>query len=1137
MKKNRTHGLMDDIGLLKMIKMIRFTIFILLLSLSQTFAVNSYSQQTKLSLDMKNVRVEDVIDRIEKNSEFFFMYNKNRIDVDRKVDIQVAEKNIDQVLDKLFGNTGISYTIKDRQILLINSNLTEVGNEFASQQGKSVSGKVTDSSGAPLAGVTVVIKGTTTGIITDTNGNYLLSNVPPDAVFVFSFVGMKTQEVKFGNKKTIDVILAEEAIGLEEVVAVGYGTQKKVNMVGSVASVSGEKIASIPASDITNAISGRLPGSTVMQKSGEPGNDDAKITVRGRTTLGGNTGPLIVIDGIPGRSLVEVDPVDIESISILKDASAAIYGAQAANGVILVTTKKGKDGKPSLNYQFYQGFMTPTMLPKVLNAGDYATMLGEWEDYNHAERTYADEDIALYYNGKDPWEHPNSDWMSDLIAKWTMTTKHNITFDGGSNGMHYYLSFGYKKEDAIYKQESTNYKQYNLRAKLDLPITSWLKTSFDYAGFLNSSFYPTASAGSIYGQSTRIYPTYWSFWPNGKPGPDIEYGDNPVVTSSLEGGYDDTKDYKNEMTFNASIAPPMVKGLIINGMFTMDIYNTYRKQFQKPWTLYYPNWASAIRNSEGFVTSMDPTPKLVGNGFNQPQLHEDYNRFIRKLGNISINYSHDFGAHSIALFGAYEQLEQNSNAFGAFRKYYITDVVQTLNAGSNVEQDITGSMSIYGRKSWIGRFNYDYKDKYLLEVLFRRDGSLKFPPNSRWGNFPAAMIGWRASEENFWKENIPFINYFKLRASYGKMGMDPGDPFQYMNKYAITDGVAMGTSRQVETTVNQSGVANQHITWEKQTTYNAGFESKILNNMFSLNADVFYNERSDILAPRNASVPQFTGIALPDENIAKVNNRGFEIEAGYHKKFNNDLRLDVSGNISYNHNKVVFMDEPVRSVAWQERTGHPYGATLMYKAIGIFADQAAVDAYPHWKGAGPGDVIFEDVSGDSLITSDDQILLDKTDSPEIFYGITLDIQYKNWTLSVLAQGQGTYYQHSMADGRRGIGGNYFQWEFDNRWTPENTTTNVARAWNRSDAYWVFGVNESTYYWDNMAYCRLKNVILTYKIPKQIFGRSGISNVDVYFSGNNLALLYAAQHNFDPEIAAPMTYPAVKTFAIGAKITF
>jgi hypothetical protein len=224
-------------------------------------------------------------------------------------------------------------------------------------------------------------------------------------------------------------------------------------------------------------------------------------------------------------------------------------------------------------------------------------------------------------------------------------------------------------------------------------------------------------------------------------------------------------------------------------------------------------------------------------------------------------------------------------------------------------------------------------------------------------------------------------------------------------------------------------------------------------------------------------------------------------------------------------------------VAWQQRTGHPYGATLMYKAIGIFADQAAVDAYPHWSEAGPGDVIFEDVSGDGKITSDDQILLDKTDAPEIFYGISLDVQYKNWNLSVLAQGQGNYYRQNMEDGRRGIGGNYFQWEFNNRWTPENTITDVARAWNRGDSYWVFGVNESTYYWANMAYCRLKNVILTYNVPKRIFGKSGISNVDLYFSGNNLALLYAAQHNFDPEIGAPMTYPAVKTFAIGAKVTF
>ena len=1137
MKKNSTDKTVPH-SLKKMLRIMRLTLFILMVFASQIFATDLYSQQTKLNLSLSNTRVGNVLDEIENQSEFYFLFNQNLIDMDRIVTLSIKNKGITEVLDVVFAETDVTYVISDRQIIL---NVDAEANLLGMAQKQTISGQVTDENGHPLPGVTVVVKNSTTGTITDESGNYQLE-VPDGTDFlVFTFIGMRSVEEPVNNRMTVNVSMEPDVVGLEEVIAIGYASQKKANIVGSVTSVSGDKIAAIPAPDISNAISGRMPGSVIMQQSGEPGQNDAKILVRGRTTLGDDnddpsiTAPLVVVDGIPGRSLGDIDPVDIESISILKDASAAIYGATAANGVILVTTKKGRTGKPTLSYQFYQGFMKPTILPKVTNAGDYATMLSEYQDYEGKPRTFTNEDIELFYNGRDPWEHPNSDWVGDLIADWTTTSKHNISLDGGSNGMYYYVSFGYKNEEAIYKQESTNYKQYNLRAKMEIPVTDWLKTSIDYAGFLNNKLYPTKGADAIYGQSTRLVPTQWSFWPTGEPGPDIEYGDNPVVTSTLEGGSDDQKSYINQTSFNVSITPPFVKGLTLNGRYTYDVTNLYRKQFRKPWTLYFPKWDTAVRDSEGYITDMELTPTL--RGYSAPELAEDYDRSVRKLMNVSFNYARDFGDHSFNLFGAYEEIDQNSNNFGAFRKYFISEVVKTLDAGADADQDNWGSMEIYARKSWIGRVNYSYKGKYLVEGIIRRDGSLKFPPDSRWGNFPGLLLGWRASEENFWKENLGFINYFKLRGSYGKMGMDPGDPFQFMNKYILASGLTLGSGKVVETVVKQEGVANPFITWEKQTTYNMGFESQLLENMFSLNVDFFYSKRSDILASRDASVPEFTGLALPDENIAEVDNRGFEIEAGYHKTINRDLRVDFGGNIAYNHNEVVFMDEPERAQPWQQRTGHPYGATLLYNAIGVFADQAAVDAYPSWPGAKPGDVIFEDVSGDGEITSDDRILLDKTDAPELFYGITLDVSYKNWSLSMLAQGQGTYYRRNIADGRRGEAGNYFQWSFDNRWTPDNTNTDVARAYNRDDLYWAFDVNNSTYHYDNMAYCRLKNAVLTYHIPSHLFGATGISRANIYFAGNNLFLIYAAQKNFDPEIGAPMTYPAVKTFAIGARVTF
>ncbi len=1125
---------------LRQLKKIRRTsiALMLLMGLVVNVQASSYSESVKFDLKMNKVSLKEVFQTITDQSEFKFIYNNDVVNENQKVTLSTKDARVEEILDEILPQHKLDYKVIDRQVIVFPEENKAVVSPAAGQQEKTISGTVTDEGGEPLPGVSVVVKGTTTGIVTDVDGSYTLE-VPADAqTLVFSFVGMQTQEVTIGNQTNINVTLEAETIGLEEVIAVGYASQKKANIVGSVTSVSGEKIQSIPSADVTNAISGRMPGSVVIQESGEPGQNSARILVRGRTTLGGdaNTAPLVVVDGIPGRSLAEVDPMDIESISVLKDASAAIYGAQAANGVILVTTKQGATGKPRMNYQFYQGFMQPTILPKALNSGDYATMLSEYQDYENKERTFSNEDIELFYSGRDPWEHPNSDWMGDLVADWTTTSKHNFTIDGGTpNGMTYFVSLGYKNEEAIYKQESTNYQQYNMRAKLNMPVNEWFTAGIDYAGFLNNKKYPVKSAWSIYGQATRLVPTQWSYWPTGEPGPDIEYGDNPVVTSTFEGGYDDQTTYRNQLTFRGVIEPPMIKGLSIRGEYTMDIDNFYRKQFRKPWTLYFPLWDTAERDSEGFITSMELNGQ--SRGYSSPELAEDYSRSIRKLGMASINYTRQFGDHNVGLFAGFEQVTDDDNWFGAFRRYYISDVVQSLDTGADADKNNWGSMSIYARKSYIGRLNYSYQGKYLAEVVFRRDGSLKFPSDSRWGNFPGFLAGWRASEEAFWQENLGFINYFKLRASYGKMGMDPGNPFQYINKYQLSSGMTFGTGKVVETVVQQAGVANPNITWEKQTTYNVGFDSQLFDNLVSLNTEFFYSKRSDILAPRDASVPGFTGLALPDENIAEVDNRGFEIEAGWHKEVNGDFRYDITGNIAYNHNEVVFMDEPERAVPWQQREGHPYGSALLYKAIGIFEDEAHVESLPSWSGAKPGDVIFEDVSGDDVIDSDDRILLDKTDAPEIFYGVNFDLSYRNWNLAVLVQGQGTYYRMNIADGRRGEAGNYMQWEFDNRWTPENTQTDVARAYNRSDLYWHFEVNNSTYYYDNMDYTRLKNAVLTYTLPRELVEPIGLSRASVYFAGNNLFLIYAAQKNFDPEIGAPLTYPAIRTLAVGVRVTF
>ncbi len=1123
-------------------------LFLLLLAMAINVQASTYSESVKFDLKLNKVSLKEVFQTITDQSEFKFIYNNNVVNDKQKVSVNTDGARVEEILNEILPQFNLEYRVVDKQVIVFpteEKTKSETVTLSNAQQQKTITGKVVDNSGSPLPGVTVVVKGTTVGVITDIDGNYSL-DVPANAqTLSFSFIGMKNQEIAIGNQTAINITLVSEVTDLDEVVVVGYGTQKRANVVGSVTTVNGEKLAAVPAMNVSNAISGYLPGSVVIQQTGEPGQMQPRVLVRGRTTLGGdagtyasNTAPLIVIDGIPGRSMDEIDPNDVESLSILKDASAAIYGAQAANGVILIKTKSGVEGKPRLSYQFYSGMMTPTVIPEVTDAAGYATMLSEYQTYQGKARRYTDTDIELFKSGVDPWEHPNTDWYGDLIEKYTNTTRHNVTLDGGANGMIYYVSFGYKTDDAIYKASSTKYKQYNVRTKLEMPINEWLKTNIELAGFLNDRQYPYKSADAIVGQSTRLVPTNWSYWPTKEgryPGPDIEYGDNPVETQTFSAGVNDQKTYRVLSTFGATIDVPFVKGLSFTGSYSYDLTNYYNKAFYQPWILYYPNWEQATRNSQGYITDMPLTP--TPRGLSTPENSERYDRTINKTTMFNVNYIKSVGDHNMSFFAGYEQYQSDWNYFRGYRKYYISSIIQTMNAGNAKDQNLEGNASIYARKSVIGRATYDYQGKYLAEVVFRADGSLKFPEKKRWGYFPGVLVGWRASEEGFWKDNLSAVNYFKLRASYGKMGMDPGDPFQYLNSYGITTGMTFGSSGSIATAVGPPVIANPLITWETQTTYNVGFDSKLLNDLIHFNIDMFKNRREDILATKDASVPNFTGLSLPQENIGIVDNRGIEFEAGIHKAVNKDLFINFGGNFSYNKNEIVFMDEPERSVEWQQLTGHPFGAQLMYNAIGIYKDEAQVNSTPHVSGAVPGDVIFEDVSGDGEITNDDRILVDEYDYPFTFYGLNMDASYKGFTLSILLQGQGKVFKRSQYDNRRGEAGNYYQWQYDNRWTPTNTETDVARAYNRDDLYWSPDVRMSTYWLENCAYLRLKNLVLNYAIPTNYYSKAGIAKVSVFVSGNNLALLYSANKIWDPEANNPGVYPLMKTFAIGANITF
>jgi TonB-linked SusC/RagA family outer membrane protein len=1021
--------------------------------------------------------------------------------------------------------------------------VSEYLTEMSDPQQLNVTGTVTDSgTGQSMPGVNIVVQGTQLGAITDANGKYSITVPTSDATLVFTFIGYGVQEVPVAGKSVIDVALVSDLRALEEVVVIGYGTQKKVNVIGSVTTVSSEEIATAPVSMISNAIAGRMPGAIVQQPSGEPGHDASIILIRGTSTLGNNA-PLIVVDGVADRDMNSIQPSDIESITVLKDASAGIYGARAANGVILITTKRGKLGTPAtFSYGFYQGMLAPTLIPEMANAAEYAQMIREVQSYRGVDESnmmFSLEDIEKYKSGLYPWTHPNTDWYAETLKKHSNTSSHTLSVSGGTQAVSYYGSFGYKYDDAIYKVSSTYYKRYNLKATIDAKVNQYLSFGVDMNGSLGDNQQATRDVGQIFEMTRRQRPTQTAFFPNGLPGPDIEYGDNPVVISGTEPGTNKTQTYRINSTISATLKIPGVQGLTLSAYYAYDKYFRVQKMFQKPFTLYSLNTTDYL--NAGNDGSQDGSAFLVANfpkgPAPEPRVTDYYDDSDNKVFNAKLNYDKTFGNHNVSAFVSMESMDYLTKGITAFRRYFVSAEIPYLFAGSTTDWSNNGSVGIDSRLNYFGRFMYNFKETYLFQFSLRRDGSLRFSEEKgRWGTFPSVLVGWRMSNEDFWKNNISFINYFKLKASFGQMGNDAVAAFQYLTSYAFSTGATFGDSKIYYSGLAQSGNPNPDITWEKANILNGGFESSFLNSKMFLNLDLFYQRRSQILVARNASVPGFTGIGLPDENFGIVDNRGFEIVAGFNDRSGN-FSYDISGNLAYAANKVIEYDEPERNVEWQVRTGHPNGVLLLYKSIGIFDSDEEANSLPHVPGARGGDIIIEDYDNDGLITANDQILFDQTTNPKLTFGLGVNLSYKSFSVRTLFQGTGTYLRSvQVGDDASGTEGNYYKFQYDGRWTPENPTASKPRPNEMEEEYWMSNYL-TDYNFQKGGYCRLKNIQISYDLPQKILSALTMKEAQVYVSGQNVLLLWTQNKIVDPEAGDMESYPIMKTFTIGARIAF
>jgi TonB-linked SusC/RagA family outer membrane protein len=1026
---------------------------------------------------------------------------------------------------------------------------------------KEIKGKVTDETGSGLPGVTVTEKGTTNGGITDVNGQFSVNVKGDAAVLVFSFVGYAGLEEVVGSRSIINVTLTPDVSSLNEVVVVGYGTQKKETITGSVASVKGSELVKSPVVNLSNSIAGRMAGVVAVNRSGEPGADGSAIRIRGSNTLN-NGDALIVVDGIPNRAggLDRINPNDIESVSVLKDASAAIYGSRAANGVILITTKRGKTGKPQLSYSANQGYSQPTVIPKLTNAAQYVGMLNdldiyglpttEWAAANTAYKTtgtytrpngttrkapFSPTDIQKYADGSDPWLYPNTDWYDATLKNWSPQTQHNLQISGGTENVKYLASLGYQNQDGYYKTSATAYQQYDIRLNLDAKINKYVDINVGLLGREEARNYPTRSAGAIFRMQMRGKPQQQAYWPNGLPGPDIENGENPVVITTDLSGYDRQKQDYIQTNGAINVKIPWIEGLKWTGTAAVDKRLGTRKLWQIPWTLY--------QQGSGFEAD-GTTPKLVASkrGPAEPNLNQSYDDQLNILLGSVFSYEKQIGVHGItALAGMNRETIEGDN-FSAFRRYFLSPALDQMFAGGDLERTNSGGGFETARINYFGRMAYNYKEKYLAEFLWRYDGSDRFPAKSRYGFFPGVMAGWVVSEESFMKNQNVF-SFLKLRGSWGQLGNDQvnlpnsGTPatYQYLSTYGFRSYI-LGDAEQK--TLFETRLPNENITWEVASNSNVGLEGQMLNGKVFFEMDYFSNYRSKILWFKNASVPQSTGITLPAQNIGEVSNRGFDFNIGY-RGGKGDFKYNFSVNGGYAKNRIEFWDEAPGAPEWQRTTGKPMNTFMAYLYDGVFKDQADIDARTVdysaiVKTLRPGDMKYQDYNGDGKITPDDQVRTDNTTLPLFQGGVNLGAQYKNFDLTILIQGAAGAKQYVSA-GEMGNIGNYLLDMHDNRWTIDNPSSVHPRIANRSDQYYS---NNNTYWLRSSDYIRLKNFELGYTLPEVLTKKIGSSSARVYVNGINVFTIDKLKV-FDPETASTtgQYYPQSRIMNMGLNIKF
>lgn len=1003
-----------------------------------------------------------------------------------------------------------------------------------------ITGTVFNEKGIALEGVTVAIKTTTTGTQTDAQGKFSLTAPNEQSILSISYLNMVKQEVKIGSTRNFNINLQSTEQAIDEVVVVGYGTQKKTSLTAAVSTLSGSEITRVPVANLSNAIGGRVPGVIFKQNSGEPGQDGASLLIRGTGTTG-NASPLVIVDGVP-RSFNQLDPNSVESFTFLKDAAAvAPYGVAGANGVILVTTKKGKVGRTNLSYNGYYGLQNPTMLPKMVNSFEYGTMRNAANANVGAAPVYTEEQLNKYRDGSDPDVFPNHDVLNELINKNSPIMGHNLSISGGSEKIRYFGALGYMSQDGMWGP--TGFKRYNMTSNIELQATSTTKFALNLSGRIEEKKYPGKGASSIFDQLYRTPPTAPLLFSNGLPGSYI--GRSAYGNIFQSGSSESQKQVLlSQITIDQQL--PFLKGLSAKAVFSYDLNDVNGAGLSKTWLTPIPYYTVDTK------TNPYTYPQAGTDGPAKPSYDMSYAQNQALTYQAFLNYLQTFGKHDVSATAVYEYRNGKFLNLAAGRRNYNVNIPE-INNGSPVATDLSnsGSSSESKQNGFIFRGNYAYDSRYLFEVSGRMDGHYAFAPDKRYHFFPAASLGWRISNEKFMQGQTAWLDNLKLRASYGISGALPyidGNLalFQYLSSYAaytpsaVLEGV---TTQGLYETVE----ANPDITWETAKKTNIGFELSIYKGLFSIEADYFTEDRNDMLTAPQVLLPSEYGIGVAQRNAGRMKNRGFDFSAISRFTIANDIKIQLAGNFTFAKNKLVevFENEVTKINPNRSRTGRPLGTQFGYRSLGLFQASDDLDGdgiiqsseygVAQFGTLRPGDIKYEDLNGDNKITPDDEVEIGKPTTPIVIYGFSPSISYKNIDLNMLFQGATgrNFYINGQAAYPFFNSGSALKSTMD-YWTPENTDAHYPRLTptptdnnSRTSSFWM----------RSGSYLRLKSIELGYTLPSTWI--KNIQSVRVYASGQNLLTWSKEIKDFDPEISESNGnyYPQQSVVSFGLNVNF